>query len=237
MVDKSESGLAEPARTGKRAAKAVAKEQEKPYHHGSLPQALLRAAEVVLKRDGIGGLSLRAIAREAGVSHTAPQHHFGDTAGVLSELAADGFLRLSASIANSARDVQGTSERRRAIARGYIAFAKNNPDLMRLMSRGEMFDAHRPSLVEARRTAGLALAGVFDDAPSAPSAGRHTFAPMDASRAVALTAAWAYVHGLSLLLIDGRLDVLAAAAEGIGNAEELVMAAIDHVQLNIGQAA
>jgi AcrR family transcriptional regulator len=237
MVDKSESGLAEPTRKRKRAAKPVEKEQEKPYHHGSLPQALLQAAEVVLKRAGIGGLSLRAIAREAGVSHTAPQHHFGDTAGVLSELAADGFLRLSASIANSARNVQGTSERRRAIARGYIVFAKTNPDLMRLMSRGEMFDADRPSLIDARRTAGLALAGVFDDAPSAPASGRHTFGPMDASRAVALTAVWGYVHGLALLLIDGRLDGLAAAAEGIGNAEELVMAAIDRVQLNIGKAA
>ena len=57
--------------------------QDKPYHHGSLPHALLEAAETVLRRDGIGSLTLRAIAREAGVSHTAPQHHFGDTAGVL----------------------------------------------------------------------------------------------------------------------------------------------------------
>ncbi|WP_175942521.1 TetR/AcrR family transcriptional regulator [Caballeronia sp. BCC1704] len=237
MVDNSESGLAEPTRARKRAAKPTEKEQHKPYHHGSLPQALLQAAEVVLKRDGISGLSLRAIAREAGVSHTAPQHHFGDTAGVLSELAADGFMRLSACIANSARDVQDASERPRAIARGYIEFAKKNPDLMRLMSRAEMFDADRPSLIEARRTAGLALAGVFGDAPLGPPSGKHTFGPMDASRAVALTAAWAYVHGLALLLIDGRLDGLAASAEGIRHADDLVMAAIDQVQLNIGKAS
>ncbi|WP_248323723.1 MULTISPECIES: TetR/AcrR family transcriptional regulator [unclassified Caballeronia] len=237
MVDKSESGLAEPTRARKRATKSTEQEQHKPYHHGSLPQALLQAAEVVLKREGISGLSLRAIAREAGVSHTAPQHHFGDTAGVLSELAADGFMRLSACIANSARDARDASDRPRAIARGYIEFAKKNPDLMRLMSRGEMFDAERPSLIEARRTAGLALAGVFGDAPPAPPSGKHTFGPMDASRAVALTAAWAYVHGLALLLIDGRLDGLAASAEGIRHADDLVMAAIDQVQLSIGQAS
>jgi AraC-like DNA-binding protein len=55
--------------------------QDKPYHHGSLPHALLEAAETVLRRDGIGSLTLRAIAREAGVSHTAPQHHFGQSGG------------------------------------------------------------------------------------------------------------------------------------------------------------
>src|ERR1700759_362021 len=76
--------------------------QDKPYHHGSLPHALLEAAETVLRRDGIGSLTLRAIAREAGVSHTAPQHHFGDTAGVLSELAASGHRRVAASIAGAA---------------------------------------------------------------------------------------------------------------------------------------
>jgi Bacterial regulatory proteins, tetR family. len=56
----------------------------------------------VLRRDGIRGLTLRAIAREAGVSHTAPQHHFGDTAGVLSELAASGHRRLAATMAEQA---------------------------------------------------------------------------------------------------------------------------------------
>jgi AcrR family transcriptional regulator len=209
--------------------------QPRPYHHGSLPQALLAAAEVVLKREGIGGLTLRAIAREAGVSHTAPQHHFGDTAGVLSELAATGFMRLSASLAEHAEAAHGTAERRKAIAHGYIAFARKNPDLMRLMSRGEMFDPNRPSLIEARRTAGLSLAGVFSEDPPAPPSGSDAFAPMDATRAVALTAAWAYVHGLALLLIDGRLNGLAASAQGIRNADELVAAAIEHVQLTPGK--
>ncbi|BAN27800.1 TetR/AcrR family transcriptional regulator [Caballeronia insecticola] len=231
MSDTNTRRPAAATRAKKTSARPSAEEAVRPYHHGSLPQALLAAAEAVLKREGIGGLSLRAIAREAGVSHTAPQHHFGDTAGVLSELAATGFMRLSASIASHAEAVQGTAERRHAIARGYIAFAKKNPDLMRLMSRGEMFDANRPSLIEARRAAGLALAGVYGEEAAAPPAGKDAFAPMDATRAVALTAAWAYVHGLALLLIDGRLNGLAASAQGIRNADELVAAALDYIQL------
>src|ERR1700742_1250418 len=79
--------------------------RDKPYHHGALHHALLEAAEVVLGRDGIRGLTLRAIAREAGVSHTAPQHHFGDTAGVLSELAASGHRQMAATMTAKAEGI------------------------------------------------------------------------------------------------------------------------------------
>ena len=68
---------------------------ETPYHHGDLHDALLAAAERVLERDGLPGLTLRAVAREAGVSHAAPTHHFGDLTGLLSELAAIGFRRFN----------------------------------------------------------------------------------------------------------------------------------------------
>ena len=76
----------EALRAGKkrRAAKRAA-----PYHHGSLREAMLRAAASILERDGIGGLTLRAAAREAGVSHAAPKNHFGDVMGLLSDLALD----------------------------------------------------------------------------------------------------------------------------------------------------
>ena len=54
----------------------------RPYHHGALRAALLDAAEAILDRDGIAALTLRAVAREAGVTHTAPRHHFGDLTGL-----------------------------------------------------------------------------------------------------------------------------------------------------------
>src|SRR5262245_65445225 len=67
-----------------------------PYHHGSLREAMLRAAESILKRDGIRGLTLRAAAREAGVSDAAPKNHFGDVMGLLSDLDAVGLARVRA---------------------------------------------------------------------------------------------------------------------------------------------
>ena len=80
-----------PAKTG----------SEPKYHHGALHQALLGAAEIVLERDGLQGLTLRAVAREAGVSHAAPTHHFGDLTGLMSELAALGFRRFNAAMAST----------------------------------------------------------------------------------------------------------------------------------------
>jgi AcrR family transcriptional regulator len=219
-----------PAKT--RSKESIAEPlQDKPYHHGSLPQALLEAAEAVLRRDGIGGMTLRAIAREAGVSHTAPQHHFGDTAGVLSELAASGHRRLAASMAAKAEGTPAGLARRKAIARGYVSFAADNPDLLRLMFRSEMLDNARMSLVEARQLSAHALTGTFDAPPKRTPGESATFGRLDAAQAITMTAAWAYVHGLASLLIDGRLRGLAASAEGIRDAEELVDAAIEHVQL------
>ncbi len=206
---------------------SVTTSAQKPYHHGSLPNALLAAAETVLRTEGISGLSLRSIAREAGVSHTAPQHHFGDTAGVLSELAAIGHLRLTEAMAKHAHGLQPGPERRRAIARGYVSFAVANPDLFRLMSRAEMLDNARPTLVEARRASAMALSDVTDDTLDAPQPPPR----LDAARAVAMTAAWAYVHGLATLLIDCRLNGLALAADGVENADALVDATIEQMRI------
>src|SRR5580693_4888133 len=77
----------------KRPSRAAA--EAAPYHHGGLHAALLEAAERILERDGLPGLTLRAVAREAGVSHAAPTHHFGDLSGLLSELAAIGFRQFN----------------------------------------------------------------------------------------------------------------------------------------------
>jgi hypothetical protein len=87
------SKAASPARGRRKpgAPRSAAASEEAPYHHGALRDALLLAAERVLERDGLAGLTLRAVAREAGVSHAAPTHHFGDLTGLVSELAAIGF--------------------------------------------------------------------------------------------------------------------------------------------------
>src|SRR5262249_22221762 len=115
-----------------------------PYHHGSLREAMLRAAECILERDGIGGLTLRAAAREAGVSHAAPKNHFGDVMGLLSDLAAVGFARFQATMEANVRTSDSARARLEAIGRGYITFAQTHPDLFLLMFRSERLDFSRP---------------------------------------------------------------------------------------------
>src|SRR5437763_15252056 len=93
-----------PAKTPQQPSRRAGASDDGPYHHGALRDALLQAAERVLERDGLGGLTLRAVAREAGVSHAAPTHHFGDLTGLLSELAAIGFRQFNAAMAQACVD-------------------------------------------------------------------------------------------------------------------------------------
>src|SRR6202000_1003732 len=96
------------------------------YHHGALREALLAAAEKLLREGGVGALTLRAIAREAGVSHGAPAHHFEDLSALLSDLAAVGFLRLVDQL-QAALDTRGTV--RFPVPKAYARFAMDNPAL------------------------------------------------------------------------------------------------------------
>jgi AcrR family transcriptional regulator len=106
-----------PARSGRRRSptRTAAPSEDTPYHHGALRDALLKAAERVLERDGLAGLTLRAVAREAGVSHAAPTHHFGDLTGLVSELAAIGFRQFNTAMA--AAGASATVPLEKALAR------------------------------------------------------------------------------------------------------------------------
>ena len=94
---------------------------DQAYHHGNLPTALRCAAAEVITEHGLGGFSLREVARRAGVTHTASAHHFGDVTGLLTSLAAEGFERLyevtSAAVAEHADPV----ERLVALGQAYVA--------------------------------------------------------------------------------------------------------------------
>jgi len=180
---------------GSRASEAT------PYHHGALHDALLEAAERVLERDGLSGLTLRAVAREAGVSHAAPTHHFGDLTGLVSELAAIGFRQFNDAMAVAG--AAGTSPIAKALARAkaYVAYAQAHPGTYGLMFRTERLDMTRPSLHEAASAAFAGLAG-------AVGASRHEHISEQAfslEQAAAIARAWSLVHGFTMLLLDGRL--------------------------------
>jgi AcrR family transcriptional regulator len=207
------SGKAAPKRSAARrtAVRGADAGDDTPYHHGALHEALLKAAETVLERDGLQGLTLRAVAREAGVSHAAPTHHFGDLTGLVSELAAIGFRQFNAAMA--AADSSGPSMLEKAMARAkaYVAYARAHPGMYGLMFRTERLDMTRPSLHEAAQAAFAGLAGAI-------GASRHEQIAAEAlslDQAAAIARAWSLVHGFTMLLLDGRLtDILHRLPEG-----------------------
>ncbi|WP_200845386.1 TetR/AcrR family transcriptional regulator [Roseomonas sp. 18066] len=147
------------------------------YHHGELRPALLAAAEALLVAEGPAGLSLRAVARGAGVSHNAPYRHFASREALLAALAAEGFSRLAAAL----RAAPGLAGQGRA----YLDFAAAHPALYRLMFGAELRAGSHPALKLAAGEAFSVLSGVAAD------------------RAGAL-AAWALVHGIAGLRADGH---------------------------------
>ncbi|CAN5352932.1 TetR-like C-terminal domain-containing protein [soil metagenome] len=175
------------------------------YHHGDLREALLKAAETVLERDGLQGLTLRAVAREAGVSHAAPTHHFGDLSGVVSELAAIGFRRFNATMATAGASGATPLASALARAKAYLAYARERPGMYQLMFRTERLDMSRPALREAANASFAGLASVV-------GARHHDQIDTEAltiEQAAQIARAWSLVHGFTMLTLDGRLtDIL-----------------------------
>ena len=167
----------------------------RPYHHGNLRAALLEAALEELAAAGPSALSLREVARRAGVSHAAPRHHFRDKRGLLTAVAADGYRRLADATDEALR--AGTSLDDVGLA--YVRVALGSPGHFAVMFRPELLDAEDPELVHERdRAASVLLAAVTADLPDA-----------DADRAmVAAVAAWSMTHGFATLWSTGNLHFI-----------------------------
>ena len=171
---------------------------EKRYHHGRLREALIAAALDHLRGHGAESLSLRALARAAGVSQTAPYRHFPEKEALLAELARGGFEALAEAME---RAVAGAPEaplaRLRASGVAYVAFALANPERYRLMFGRRLFEQGRyPALAGASERAYGVLTGLVEEGLAA---GTLREAPAEA---LTLTA-WSTVHGLAALMIDG----------------------------------
>jgi len=189
-----------------RVARMVPKpKRPETYHHGSLREALLQAAERILERDGIQGLTLRAAAREAGVSHAALMNHFGDMTGLLSDLAAVGFERFVAMMTTHVREGDTPAARMQAIGHGYVEFAQAHPGLFLLMFRSERLDLSRPALRAAVEASSRALSGAVGARRN-----ESVEAQLTLPQAAQIVAAWSLVHGFAMLLLDGRLRSLLA---------------------------
>jgi AcrR family transcriptional regulator len=202
---------AAPARAGRKKAASNAAAAASPYHHGALRDGLLAAAERVLERDGLSGLTLRAVAREAGVSHAAPTHHFEDLTGLVSDLATIGFRQFNAAMAGVTIAGRAPLENAMARAKAYVGYAQAHPGMYGLMFRTERLDMSRPSLHEAAEASFAGLAGAI-------GASRHEHieeTALSLDQAAAIARAWSLVHGFTMLLLDGRLcDILRRLPDG-----------------------
>jgi AcrR family transcriptional regulator len=176
----------------------------RPYHHGDLRQVLLAAAAAELTERGIEGFSLRGVAKRAGVSHAAPAHHFRDTGGLLTALAAEGFARfLATQQAREAEAPPDPRERLIAAGLGYVEFALAHPALFRLMFTSARPDFDDPDLQAAARAA-------YDHLLGGVAEVRGVNPDDDAEAMCDAAAAWAVVHGLADLLQAGRLGAVLA---------------------------
>jgi AcrR family transcriptional regulator len=172
------------------------------YHHGDLRAALVAAAEAELIERGIEGFSLRSVAKRAGVSHAAPAHHFKDTVGLLTALAAEAARRLVASMQTALAEAPpDPAGRIVASGIGYVDFALANPAMFDLLFGSKRPDSQDETLV---RHASEAFALLFDEL--ALLYGDDPLVSADGRRRTAT--AWALVHGIAQLLIAGRMKFL-----------------------------
>jgi AcrR family transcriptional regulator len=193
-----------------------------PYHHGDLRRTLIEAAVAQIERDGLSNLSLRGIARTAGVSHAAPAHHFGDKVGLCTAIAAEGFILLAS------RTTPLVDQPDALLQTGvvYILFAVEHRGYFEVMFRPDLHRAEDPELVAAREKS-------FDVLYRVARAGAGIAEDQDVTGLA--VAAWSVVHGFATLYLADNfrdqlpddLDLAAAVvAEGVASLGRTIAAQI-----------
>lgn len=181
------------------------------YHHGDLRAAILSEAARLVAEQGADRVSLRELARAAGVSHAAPAHHFTDRRGLFTALATEGFQLLCAAL---------TGARGRFVnaALAYVRFAIEHPGHYEVMFDKSLLDPSDADLVAAEAAAGVEL-----------SRGVATLDDPDARAdlAGAELAAWSLVHGFSTLWLNDAVDAGVKAADPMATVERIARLLFD----------
>lgn len=159
---------------------------------------ILNASLQLMNEGGLGALSMREVARRAGVSHQAPYHYFQDREAILAELAGEGFDQLYDYMISAVGLARDRTAKSRAMGEAYIRFALNHPELFRLMFRNEMCDLSRYPEAKAKAEKCfnvpveiLGASGTLDDKANPDL--------------VPVIASWSIAHGLATLLLEGKL--------------------------------
>ncbi|MBO0849819.1 MAG: TetR/AcrR family transcriptional regulator [Pseudonocardia sp.] len=163
------------------------------YHHGRLRQAAIEAAVAEVRKVGASGISMREIARRAGVSHAALAYQFGDKAGIFTAIATEGFQMATKAIAPTATGPDG-------FIRGgavYVGFALAHPGHFEVMFRPDLYRGDDPDLIAARDAAFAVLHG---------SARAAVTADTDTDVTGLVLAGWSLSHGLATLWLTANLQ-------------------------------
>lgn len=166
------------------------------YHHGALREALLAEAMKILDAEGVDAVTIRAVAREVGVSHTAPANHFASRSALLTALATAAFRQVDAAVAQRLRSTRAQRrDRIRVFADELLAFGLKHPQRYRLMWRRD--------LLEEDAELQAAMDGLYDQLiaelqaqAGKPKLSAHTLA----------VALWSMTHGYVLMRLDGNFE-------------------------------
>ena len=162
---------------------------DKAYHHGDLRNGLLDAARAILEEQSLGALTLRAVARRAGVSHAAPYRHFPNHEALLVELSLEGFAELRSYIVEAAKVAGPESDRIATIGAAYMRFVAKRPAVARLMFGSQLPNRDQfPALGTAADAIGDEIGAALHDS------------------ALGL-AVWSAVHGLAMLVLENVIDL------------------------------
>jgi AcrR family transcriptional regulator len=195
-----------------RVTKAATKKPASPRSHAERPRAssklvqepdvrrrILRASRTLIEREGLSALSMREVARRAGVSHQAPYNHFADRAAILGALVEEGFVILHDRLVKALSVHSDAPSRIRAGARCYVEFAVQHPAYYRLMFRPELVDLDKcPGAMEA----GDSTFKLFTNAVEESVAQGM---PAEPSLDALIALCWSVCHGLATLILDGPL--------------------------------
>lgn len=170
------------------------------YHHGALRDALVDACVALIGTEGIGAVSLRRVAREAGVTPGAPYHHFADRSALLAAISVRGHELLAAELRTARAGAPSAARALGALVETYVGFARSHPAYLQLMLRPELFAPERhPEAASAGEEALAILTGTVRDCQREGSA-----PPGDPEPLVAMV--WALAIGIVTLWLDGPLE-------------------------------
>ena len=171
------------------------------YHHGDLKNALIKAGVEILSKEGVSGLSLRKVAKRAGVSHSAPYAHFKDRQSLIAAISTEGFKQLYDEL-GSVISTYASDPKQQLVeaAWAYAQFALNNTDTFKIMFSGVLEkEKDYPSFVEASRKA---FNRVVDIVRACQEAGILHSAPPE----LMSVSVWGQVHGIISLALEGQIS-------------------------------